>query len=817
MKRRERGMEIEKVYLVENMKCAACSSAVERICNKAKGVSSATVNLTTAQLNILYDDNVITQEDIFAKIRKAGFEPKEIQDIVEIILPVFGMHCTSCANIIEKRLEREPAVHQITVNPVSNQIFLSYDKEKIRLSEIKRIIKELGYQPGIVEKSENNGKEENRKRIPDVVIALFFGGLLLYVAMGHMLGFPIPKFFDAHSYPFRFALVQVLLLFPNLFVGRRFYQNGFRTLFKGHPNMDSLIAVSTTAAIGYSIFGMIKIWNGDYSYAMKLYFESAGVILALILLGKTLEERSKKKTSMAVKALSSLQPKTARVISGSEILELSVEELSKEDIVLVKPGESIPVDGEIIDGFSLIDEAMITGESIPVEKKTGDKVIGATINKTGVLKIKTEQVGNDTALAKIIHLVERAQGTKAPIARLADQISGIFVPVVLGISILSGTVWFFITKDINLAMHVFVSVLVIACPCALGLATPTAIMVSTGKGASEGILIKSGEVLEKLHKVQVVVFDKTGTLTEGKPMVRSICSLSHYSEGELLQVAASVERVSEHPLGSAIVSKFEKEGGEYIALQSSENIPGKGLIAVLEDGRNVAIGNLKLLDTANVLFDKKEIENRLETFEDTPMFLAVDGALKGIFGIADILKSQSKDAIQKLRERGIKVVMLTGDYQKTAAKIAKEANIDQFFAEILPEHKANKIQSLKEEGWIVAMVGDGVNDAPALAIADIGIAIGSGTDVAAQAADLILMKNDIQDVEKAIFLSRATIKNIKQNLFWAFAYNTIGIPIAAGILFPFFGILLNPMIAALAMSFSSVSVVTNALRLRYIK
>ncbi len=584
--------------------------------------------------------------------------------------------------------------------------------------------------------------------------------------------------------------------------------------------MDSLVAIGTLAAFLYSLYTTLQIANGQIQgmHHHQLYYESAGIIIALILLGKYLESKSKGKTSEAIKKLMGLQPKTAIVLVDGKEVETPIEEVEIGDILLVKPGTKIPVDGVVIEGYTSVDESMLTGESIPVEKNVGSKVTGASINKNGVIKFKAEKIGGDTALAQIIKLVEDAQGTKAPIAKLADTVSGYFVPIVIAIAVVASLLWFLIGgKDIVFVLTIFISVLVIACPCALGLATPTAIMVGTGKGAENGILIKGGEALESAHKVNTVIFDKTGTITEGKPKVTDIVLNNNVKEEYLIKIASSAEKGSEHPLGEAIVKYGEEKNIKFEKVDNFKAIPGAGIQVTIND-ESILLGNRKLMNDNNIkLGDLEEKSNILASQGKTPMYIAVDGNLSGIIAVADVVKESSKKAIEILHDMGIKVAMVTGDNAKTANAIANQVGIDMVLAEVLPEDKSKEVEKLQNQGKFVAMVGDGINDAPALAKADIGIAIGSGTDVAIESADIVLMKSDLIDVPTAIKLSHETIKNIKQNLFWAFGYNTIGIPVAAGILYVFGGPLLNPMIAAAAMSLSSVSVVSNALRLKNFK
>jgi Cu+-exporting ATPase len=648
------------------------------------------------------------------------------------------------------------------------------------------------------------------------ILSSIFAIPLFYIAMGHMIGLPLPSIIDPMYNPLNFALIQILLTIPVVIAGNKFYTVGFRSLFKGSPNMDSLIAVGTSAAIIYGLYAIYQIINGNLEYAKDLYFETAGVIITLILLGKYLESVSKGKTSEAIKKLVGMQPKTAIVIQDGEEITINIEEVEEGDIVLVKPGEKIPVDGVVIEGHTSVDESMLTGESIPVEKKAGDKIVGASINKNGVIKFRATKVGKDTALSQIIKLVEEAQGSKAPIAKLADIIAGYFVPIVMGVALISGITWYISGEPLIFSLTIFISVLVVACPCALGLATPTAIMVGTGKGAENGVLIKSGGALESAHRIETVVFDKTGTITEGKPKLTDIITLDNYTEEEVLQIAASAEKGSEHPLGEAIVKEAEEKNISLLNLDKFYAIPGHGIEVEINNNR-IYLGNEKLMKDKNIDISLKEESDKLAGEGKTPMYISVNGKLEGIIAVADVVKESSKKAIDMLHEMGIEVAMITGDNKKTASAIAKQVGIDVVLAQVLPEDKSNEVKKLQEKDKVVAMVGDGINDAPALAQADIGIAIGSGTDVAMESADIVLMKSDLVDVVTAIKLSKSTIRNIKQNLFWAFAYNTAGIPLAAGIFYALGGPKLNPMFAAGAMALSSVSVVSNALRLRKFK
>lgn len=810
-------MYVKATYLVDGMTCAACSAAVERITKRLDGVSSVSVNLNMKKMQIEYDDEKVTREKIFEKIQKAGFVPSEDIEEKKVTIPILGMECAACAKAVERAINKLDGILEVSVNGLANKAYIKYDVKKIRLSEIKRAIVKAGYKPKEIERDvdkeiESSEHLEENKMWIRFKIAIGFVIPLLYVSMGHMIGLPIPRFMDPMTEPLNFAIAQFVLLAPITVVGRHFYSRGFKTLFTGHPNMDSLIAVGTSAAILYGIVATYKIAIGEIHYVKDLYIESAGTIIALIMLGKSLEHRSKGKASEAIKKLIGLRPKEAVVLHGEEEIHIPIDEVEVDDVVLIKPGEKIPVDGCVIEGYSAVDESMISGESLPVEKNVGSNVVGASINKNGVLKVKATKVGEETALAKIIELVEQAQGSKAPIAKLADIIAGYFVPTVIGIAVLAGLVWYLTTGNIELTLKVFISVLVIACPCALGLATPTAIMVGTGKGADEGILIKSGVALETAHKIDTIVFDKTGTITEGRPKVTDLITIK-YNESNVLKWIASAEKGSEHPLGEAIVRKAKSANIKLPMAKNFETVQGQGIKAEVEE-RELLLGNERMMRDFNVQGCDFEKGYELAGQGKTPMFIAIDEEYVGIVAVADTVKLDSRTAIQHLKNMDMKVAMITGDHQKTAEAIAKQVGIDWVIAEVLPEDKSREVKALQEKGHKVAMVGDGINDAPALAQSDIGIAIGSGTDVAMESADIVLMKNSIADVVKSIELSQATIKNIKQNLFWAFGYNTAGIPIAAGILHIFGGPLLNPMIGAAAMSFSSVSVVTNALRLK---
>ncbi|MFR4411506.1 MAG: heavy metal translocating P-type ATPase [Clostridium sp.] len=728
------------------------------------------------------------------------------------------MTCAVCAGRVEKVTKKIEGVQDSIVNLATEKLTITIDEDVVSYSDIKSAVEKAGYKLIREEEQESKVKKlsDKDKLLRRLIFSCVFTIPLLIVTMGHMIGMPLPKIINPMVNPLNFALFQIILTVPVMAIGYKFYLIGFKNIIKLSPNMDSLIAVGTSAAFIYSLFGMYKIITGDISYAMHLYFEAAVTILTLITLGKYLEAVSKGKTSEAIKKLMGLAPKTATVIRDNKEIIVSVDEVVVGDIVLVKPGKKLPVDGEVIEGSTAIDESMITGESIPVEKCVGSNVIGASINKTGFIKYKATKVGKDTALAQIIRLVEDAQGSKAPIAKMADVISSYFVPIVIGLAILSAIVWLIAGETPIFALTIFISVLVIACPCALGLATPTAIMVGTGKGAENGVLIKGGEALEITHKIDTIVFDKTGTITEGKPVVTDILT-KNKEKDVLLSLAASAEKGSEHPLGEAIVRAALEKKLELKTLNNFNAIPGHG-IEVTIDKDNILLGNLKLMKEKNIDVEEFKLDSdKLANEGKTPMYIAINNKLEGIIAVADVVKPSSFEAIKELHNMGIKVAMITGDNKKTAEAIAKQVGIDIVLSEVLPEDKANEVKKLQGQNNKVAMVGDGINDAPALAQADIGIAIGSGTDVAIESADIVLMRSDLMDVIVAIKLSKATIRNIKQNLFWAFGYNVLGIPVAMGVLHIFGGPLLNPMIAAAAMSLSSVSVLANALRLKKFK
>jgi len=745
----------------------------------------------------------------------------------EITIPVGGMTCASCSAAVERAIKKLPGIQVSSVNLATERAVVKYDPAAVRLSEIKGAIKKAGYEPLAMEAvsaaridEHAAAKEREIKSMwRKFIVSAAFSVPLLYIAMGHMIGWPLPKVLHPMERPLFFALVQVALVIPSIIAGRRFYVVGAKALLHRAPNMDSLIAMGTSAAIIYSLFSVFRIAGGELAAVEELYFETAGIIITLILLGKTLEAVSKGRTSASIKKLMGLKPKTATVLQEGREIELPIDEVEPGDMILVRPGERVPVDGRVASGASAVDESMLTGESIPVDKGPGDQITGGTINKNGALTFVAERVGADTALARIIKLVEDAQGSKAPIARMADVISGIFVPVVFGIAIVAAAAWLIAGHTAGAALTIFVAVLTIACPCALGLATPTAIMVGTGKGAELGILIKSGEALETAGKLNVVVFDKTGTITEGRPVLTDLLPAPGVEEKGLLGMAAAAEKASEHPLGEAIVAAAAARDLRLPRVDSFRALPGRGIEALIETSTgsgDFLLGNARLMAEKGV--DTSALVQRAQLLASegkTPMYAAYEGKPVGLIAVADVVKQGSAPAIARLHEMGIRTVMITGDSRPTAEAIARQVGIDRVLAEVLPGDKAAEVARLQTGGKLVAMVGDGINDAPALAKADVGIAIGSGTDVAMESADIVLMRGELDGVASALELSRRVMKNIKQNLFWAFGYNVLGIPVAAGLLYAFGGPLLSPVIAAAAMSMSSVSVLTNALRLRH--
>ena len=733
---------------------------------------------------------------------------------------VTGMSCASCARTVENALNKNEDI-KASVNIATEKVNIEYDENKYNFEKIKKIVENSGY--GLVETLSEEQKmqmyEDKIKSLKNkLILAAVFAIPLIYISMGHMMGIHLPDIVNPKKNAAIYSIVQLLMTIPVVYAGRDFFIHGFKNLARKSPTMDSLIAMGASAAIIYSLYATYMTITVDPEYHMNLYFESAGTIITLILLGKLLEARTKGQTSSAIKKLIGLQPKKAKIIENGVEKEVLIENIKVGDIIVVKPGEKIAVDGKIVSGNTSVDEAMITGESIPVSKNPGDKVIGGSINKNGSIQFEATEIGKDTVLSQIIKLVEEAQGSKAPISRMADIVAGYFVPIVIGIATVTGIIWFMSGSGLTAALTFFISVLVIACPCALGLATPTSIMVGTGKGAENGILIKSGEALETAHKIKTIVLDKTGTITKGKPVLTDLKVYNNFDGNEILQLAASAENNSEHPLAEAIVNGAKERNVEFKQYDKFRAMPGYGIRATIDD-KEIQIGNRKLMTSRKISTEAAEKDYEILSNEGkTPMFISVNNELAGLIAVADVVKETSKAAIERMHKLGLKVIMLTGDNEKTAKYIAKEVGIDKVIAEILPFQKSEEVKKLQEAGEFVAMVGDGINDSPALAQANVGIAIGSGTDVAIESADIVLIRNDLNDVAGAIALSKATITNIKENLFWAFFYNVIGIPFAAGIFYAFFnGPKLDPMIAAFAMSLSSVSVLMNALRLKFFK
>ena len=816
-----------QILSIRGMTCAACAQRIEKTVKKLPGIGQASVNLASEKLFVEYDGEALELSAIKAAVEKIGYEVVEKPANQNVTIPIGGMTCAACAQRVEKAVKKLEGVEIASVNFATEKATVSYRPQDVRLSAIRQAIEKAGYQA--LEANRADAADEDRARKQKeirtlwtkFIVSAVFSLPLLYIAMVPMIKviqLPFPAGLNPMQYSLVYALVELLMVIPVIGVGYKFYTVGFKALWQRSPNMDSLIAIGTTAAVVYSVYNVFQIAGGNFKAVEALYFETAGVIITLILLGKSLEAVSKGRTSEAIKKLMGLAPKTAIVIQNGAEVEIPIDEVEIGDIIVVKPGAKIPVDGAVTEGHTSIDESMLTGESMPVDKKAGDTVYAASLNTTGTIQFRAEKIGSDTALAQIIKLVEDAQGSKAPIAQMADIVSGYFVPVVCAIALAAGVAWYFGTGgDLKFALTIFISVLVIACPCALGLATPTAIMVGTGKGAENGILIKGGEALETAHKINTIVFDKTGTITEGKPTVTDVLTTEGTEADRLLQITASAERSSEHPLGQAIVASAQAKGLELLKVEGFDSITGRGIEAAI-NAQTVLAGNRKLMDERGISLTALEAESdRLASEGKTPMYVAIDGHLAGIVAVADVVKASSRAAIESLHRMGIEVAMITGDNQKTAIAIARQVGIDRVLAEVLPQDKSNEVKKLQAEGRKVAMVGDGINDAPALAQADIGIAIGSGTDVAMESADIVLMRSDLLDVPTAINLSKKTIRNIKQNLFWAFGYNVIGIPIAAGVLHLFGGPLLNPIFAAAAMSLSSVSVLTNALRLKRFK
>jgi Cu+-exporting ATPase len=826
---------VKKTLAVKGMTCASCSARIEKVLSSREGIKAVAVNLAAETMEVEWDKTKLSLDDIAGQVKGLGFELEIPSSEVTLNLAIKGMTCASCSARIEKVVSGLDGVRTMQVNLATETGVTVFDPSMISKRRIMETIAGLGFtaEP-LAEQNENllvKQQRETREKLArmkkELIPAFVFAFTLLVLSMGEMLGLPLPEFIDPHHAPFNFALAQFLLVLPVMWSGRRFYLNGFPALVRKAPNMDSLIAVGTGAAFIYSTWNLIEIFLGLDAMArvMDLYYESAAVLIALVSLGKYLETRSKAKTSDAISQLMELTPDKATLVKNpgaenEEQIDILVSDIEAGDMILVRPGERIPVDGTVKKGHSSVDESMLTGESLPVSKEEGGKVIGGTLNKNGMLRVLAERVGQDTVLARIIKMVREAQGSKAPIANLADRISLYFVPIVMVIATLSGLAWYFIgDAPFPFALRIFIAVLVIACPCAMGLATPTSIMVGTGRGAQLGVLIKSGEALEMAQGINVLVFDKTGTLTYGKPQLTDfeVMRETGMPEDDILALVAGAESVSEHPLAEAIVQEARARNLALKEPDAFEAIPGKGIKASLGDN-DILLGNREFIRARIENFDNPEIDSKAAEFAasgKTSLFLAVNGKMTALLAIADQIKPETPQTISRLKKMGIKIFMLTGDNETTAKAIAFQAGIEDVIAEVLPDFKAEKVAELQSRGMKVGMVGDGINDAPALAKADVGIAMGTGIDVAVESGDIVLMKGDLSGVLTALALSRATMRNIKQNLFWAFAYNVVGIPIAAGLLYIFGGPTLNPMIAGGAMAMSSVSVVTNALRLRF--
>lgn len=818
---------------IKGMHCAACSTRIEKVVGAMNGVMRVNVNLATENIDLQWYAEQIDRDDIARKIADLGFELVLPAEEADILLAIEGMHCASCSTRIEKVVGGMGGVVSCQVNLATAQAKIVIEPDRVNLRDIRETINGLGFKARPLTSSlhihadrqkeiEEKLKTMKKNLYPSFILAF----LVMVVSMAEMIGFSLPTIISPSQNPFNFALLQFSLVVPVLWLGRHFYIIGFPALVRGVPNMDSLIAVGTGAAFVYSSWNLVEIGLGINAVhrAHDLYFESAAMLIALVSLGKFLETRSKARTSDAISQLMQLAPDKATLIKGDSHEQIMVDEIIAGDLILIRPGERLPIDGLVEKGSSAVDESMLTGESLPVQKGEGDSVVGGTLNKNGTLQVRATKVGADTTLNRIVKMVQEAQGSKAPIANLADRISLYFVPVVMAIAILSGLAWYFIGQaEFTFALRIFIAVMVIACPCAMGLATPTSIMVGTGRGAQLGVLVKNGEALEKAEKVQTVVFDKTGTLTFGKPALTDFHNYSQLTDDDLLLVVASAESASEHPLAEAIVQSVQAKGVALYEPSSFSALPGRGLEAFItpsgdnEEIYHILIGNQELMTENGIAY--KEITNGQQDILShegkTALFVALNKKFSALLAIADEIKPESPATVAQLKAMDIDVIMLTGDHKDTAHAIARKAGISTVIAQVLPENKAREIEKIKLKGRVVAMVGDGINDAPALATADLGIAMGTGIDVAIESGDIVLMKGNLTHVLTALKLSRATMRNIKQNLFWAFAYNVVGIPVAAGLLYIYGGPTLNPMIAGAAMAMSSVSVVSNALRLRF--
>ncbi len=810
-----------KTYEITGMTCSSCQLHVEKAISKVAGVEAVDVNLVTNKASVTMSDDVL-EAAIIKAVEDSGYGVAEEVLTKSVDLKITDMTCSSCVANVEGALSAVPGIEEATVNLLMERAHIEYDPNQVKLFDIIETIKGQGYgavrMEDVIEDDDTLIKAQRKER-RGVIVGLILGAIMLYITMGQMFSIklPQPAFVDMMKNPLSYTLFQWAITIPVVWVNRGYFIRGFKTLMKRSPNMDTLVAIGTGAAIVYSFYGTARIFMGDASYAHHLYLETAVVILALISLGKYFESMSKAKTSSAIKALLNLKPATAILLRDGVEVEIDSDEISIGDHLVVKPGSSIPMDGIVVEGHSSVDEAMLTGESMPVDKTVGDNVVMGTMNINGRMIVEATVSNEDTALAKIVKLVENAQNEKAPISKMVDKVSGIFVPIVIGIAIISGVFWYFYSGDVELSMTVFVTVLVIACPCALGLATPTAIMVGTGVGAQNGIFIKSAESLEEASHIHTVVFDKTGTLTYGEPVVTDIVS-HDLDDVTLMTIVGSIERMSEHPLAQALVKGAEDLNVVYDDIEGFEALVGRGVQGFYQ-GKPLYIGNEKLMrEQAN---DMSAYQNDVNTFAKsgkTAMIVSLDHRVVGVVAVADTIKDEAIETVAALQKMGLDVVMMTGDHKDTAKAIADQIGISHVLAEVLPDEKASNIKRLQEGGEKVMMVGDGINDAIALVQSDVGIAVGTGTDVAIESAKVVLMRDNIKDVANAIALSKATMRNIKQNLFWAFAYNVVGIPFAMGLFKLLFnGPLLDPMIAGAAMAFSSVSVVTNALRLRKFK
>ena len=823
-------MTMSQEYAIQGLSCASCAHAVEVALQAVAGVQSAHVNLATEKVVVEADAEVCPLV-MQAAVQAAGYNL--VLPLVTQNFAVSGLSCASCAANLEAAVGRLAGLASAVVNFATQVLTVTYPLGAIDVEQISQAVEAAGYHAQLLTDQASASQAQIQQEADQAAqakashqaalwrrfwLSAIFALPLLCLAMAEMVGLTLPTWLSHRGGGQLFVSLQLALTLPILWLGRSFFLNGFKHLVKGHPNMDSLVALGTSAAVAYSLYSSIQVWLGDHHAAMSLYYESAGVILTLVTLGKYFEARSKGQTSAAIQALIKLAPQEAQVLREGQEVTLPLDQVQVGDLVRVRPGQKIPVDGRVVEGQSWVDESMLTGESLPVAKKVGDQVVGASLNQQGSLIVETNKVGQDTTLAQIIHLVQAAQGSKAPIAQLADRVSAVFVPVVMTLALVAGLAWYLIGgQSWAFALTISIAVLVIACPCALGLATPTAIMVGTGKGAEQGILIKSGTALEMAHQVDAVVLDKTGTLTQGQPQVTDVLPLTGWTPDQLLALAAAAEVNSEHPLGQAIVAGARERELVLPEVTNFQSLTGYG-IRVLNGKNFYFLGNRRMMQEIGLdLSRAEELAATLAAGGKTPIYVGNREEIIGLIAVADPLKATSPEAVRRLKAMGLQVIMLTGDNAKTAQALAAEAGIDQVISDVLPADKAQVVADLQAKGLKVAMVGDGINDAPALAQADVGLAIGRGTDVAIESADMVLMGSDLTSVATAIKLSQATIRNIKENLFWAFAYNVLGIPVAMGVLHLFGGPLLNPMLAGAAMSFSSVSVILNALRLRRFK